>query len=260
MAGQSKNETGSVGIPIVIKYGGNAMIDPEVRRKVARELARVPGAVIVHGGGPFIAQALTEAGLTSRFVRGLRVTDAESLPIVERTLTQLGKVLASEMGRAVGLTGRDSSLLVADPLPELGFVGRVKAVNRDLINGLLKLGFAPVIACLAVTEGGGVLNVNADDAAGAVAGTLGAPVVFLSNIPGVLDDPADPNSVITSLTEAEITARIADGRIAGGMIPKVEAALGALRAGATFAVIADGRRPEQLSTTLTGGRGTRVVR
>ncbi len=235
------------------------MIDPEVRRAVARELARVPGAVVVHGGGPFIAQALTDAGLTSRFVRGLRVTDARSLPIIERTLTQLGKVLASEMGRAVGLTGRDSSLLVADPLPELGFVGKVTAVDRELLDGLLSLGFTPVIACLAVTEGGGVLNVNADDAAGAVAGTLGAPVVFLSNIPGVLDDPADPGSVITSLTEAEAGARIADGRISEGMIPKVEAALSALRAGAAFAVIADGREPSQLGATLAGECGTRLV-
>lgn len=245
--------------PIVIKYGGNAMTDPQLRQVVARQIARATGAVVVHGGGPFIARALDEAGLESHFVRGLRVTSAESLPVIERTLTQLGKVLAQEVGRAVGLTGRDSGLLVADPIdPELGFVGSVTAVNRELLSGLLGLGFTPVVACLAVTEGGGVLNVNADDAAGAVAGALEAPVVFLSNIPGVLDDPADPGSVLKTLNKAEIEERIADGRIAGGMIPKVEAALSALHAGAAFSVIADGREPE-LAATLAGERGTRVV-
>ena len=246
-------------MPIVIKYGGNAMTDPTVRASVASEIARVPGAVVVHGGGPFIAQALSEAGIDTHFVRGLRVTSAASLPVVERTLTQLGKVLAHEIGRAVGLTGRDSSLLVADLLPELGFVGKVTGVNRELLDGLLNLGLTPVVACLAVTESGGVLNVNADDAAGAVAGALGAPVVFLSNIPGVLDDSADPESVLGFLSEADIRARITDGRIAGGMIPKVEAALGALHAGAAFAVIADGREPAQLAATVAGERGTRLV-
>ena len=247
--------------PIVIKYGGNAMTDLALRAVMARELAQVPGAVVVHGGGPFIAQALAEAGIASHFVRGLRVTSAASLPVVERTLTQLGKVLAQEIGNAVGLTGRDASLLVAEPAdPELGFVGRVVSVNRDLLLGLLTLGLTPVLACLAETASGGVLNVNADDAASAVAGALAAPIVFLSNIPGVLGDPADRESLLPSLNEAEIRARIADGRIAGGMIPKVKAALAALSAGAAFAVIADGREPEQLAATLAGERGTRIVR
>lgn len=247
--------------PIVIKYGGNAMTDPALRTAVARELSHVPGAIVVHGGGPFIAQALAEAGIASHFVRGLRVTSAASLPVVERTLTQLGKVLAQEIGGAVGLTGRDASLLVAEPAdPKLGFVGKVVSVNRPLLLGLLSLGLTPVVACLAETEGGGMLNVNADDAAGVVAGALSAPVVFLSNIPGVLDDPADPGSLLPSLSEADIRARIADGRISGGMIPKVEAALWALSAGAAFAVIADGREPEQLAATLAGARGTRIVR
>jgi len=251
----------SAATPTIIKYGGNAMTDPALRAAMARELARVPGAVVVHGGGPFIAQALTEAGIASHFVRGLRVTSAASLPVVERTLTQLGKVLAQEIGRAVGLTGRDVSLLIAEHAdPELGFVGKVVSVNRELLLGLLSLGLTPVVACLAEAESGGVLNVNADDAASAVAGSLSAPVVFLSNIPGVLDDPADPDSLLTTLSEAEIRARIADGRISGGMIPKVEGALGALRAGAAFAIIADGREPELLQATLAGERGTRIVR
>lgn len=248
-------------VTYVIKYGGNAMTDARLRALMARAIARVPGAVVVHGGGPAIAQALTEAGIASHFVRGLRVTSAKGLPIIERTLTQLGKELAHEIGRAVGLTGRDAALLVATPKdPELGFVGEVREVNAELLTGLLELGFTPVIACLAVSADGGVLNVNADAAAAAVAAALAAPVVFLSNIPGVLDDPADPESLLTTLSDLEVGARIADGRIAGGMIPKVEAALAALDAGAAFAVIADGRDPEALQATLAGTRGTRVIR
>lgn len=247
--------------PIVIKYGGNAMTEPHLRSAMARAISRVPGVVVVHGGGPFIAEALLAAGVTSHFVRGLRVTSAESLAIIERTLTQLGKVLAQEIGRAVGLTGRDSGLLIAEPLgPELGFVGKVGSVNRELLTGLLGLGFTPVVASLAAAGDGGVLNVNADNAASAVAGALEAPVVFLSSIPGVLDDPLNPESLLTILSETEIGSRIKDGRIAGGMIPKVEAALEALEAGATFAVIADGRDPGGLEATLAGERGTRIVR
>lgn len=247
--------------PIVIKYGGNAMTEPPLRLRMAQALARVPGAVVVHGGGPFIAEALEEAGIASHFVRGLRVTSAESLPIVERTLTQLGKTLAWEMGSAVGLTGRDAGLLVGSVLDEeLGFVGRVTGVNTELLEGLLGLGLTPVIACLAVDTHGGALNVNADDVASAVAGALAAPVVFLSNIPGVLDDPKDPDSLLTTLSETDVQERIRDGRIAGGMIPKVKGALAALAAGAAFAIIADGREPEFLSETLAGKRGTRVVR
>lgn len=228
---------------------------------MARAIAQVPGAVVVHGGGPFIAEALAEANIASHFVRGLRVTSAESLPVVERTLTQLGKTLAGEMGNAVGLTGRDARLLVGDILDEeLGFVGRVTKVNTGLLEGLLSLHLTPVIACLAVDAQGSALNVNADDVASAVAGALGAPVVFLSNIPGVLDDPADPSSLLTTLSEKDIDERVRDGRIAGGMIPKVEGALSALLAGAAFAIIADGREPEALAATLAGERGTRIVR
>lgn len=251
----------SAAAPIVIKYGGNAMTNPELRSQMAAQIARIPGAVVVHGGGPFIAAALKEAGLTSRFVRGLRVTDAESLPVIERTLTLLGKTLAHDLGRGVGLTGRDAGLLLAEPFDAaLGLVGKVTAVNRALLTGLLGLDVVPVVACLAVATQGGVLNVNADDAASAVAGSLGAPVVFLSNIPGVLDDPNAPDSLLTSLSEREIQARIRDGRISGGMIPKVEAALVALSAGVPFAVIADGRKPQALRATLAGTLGTRVVR
>ena len=253
---------------LVVKYGGSAMTEPNVRREVASALRALAQKgeepVVVHGGGPFIAQALERAGLTSLFVRGLRVTTAESLPVVEAALTGLGKVLAQEIGEhtsfAVGLTGRDSSLLVARPLdPALGFVGEIVRVNRTFLEALLSVNVTPVIACLAEAENReGVLNVNADSVAGAVAGALEAPVVFLTDVPGVLDDPLNPASLLSELSAADIEERIRDGRIAGGMIPKVEAALEALSRGAAFAVIADGRGGDGLERALSGDAGTRV--
>jgi acetylglutamate kinase len=251
-------------MPLIVKYGGNAMTDDAVQRRVARDIAALAQAgqepVVVHGGGPFIAQALAAAGIESRFVRGLRVTSAESLPIVEAALTLLNKRLSQQIGRAIGLTGRDCKLLVAEALDaELGFVGRVTAVNRALLEQLLTLKLTPVVACLASDEAGsGVYNVNADSVAGVVAGALAAPVVFLTNVAGVLDDPTDPTSLLSDLSESEIRARIEDGRIAGGMIPKVEAALEALEHGARYAVITDGREEGVLARALKGQSGTRV--
>lgn len=251
-------------MPVVIKYGGNAMTDPGARRAVAaaiRELAAAGAEpVVVHGGGPFIARALDAAGLEHRFVRGLRVTTPESLPFVERELTLLGKRLAQEIGAAVGLTGRDAALLRAEPAdPELGRVGRVTGVGDGALRALLAAGLTPVLACLAVAPDDEPLNVNGDEAAGAVAGALAAPVVFLTDVPGVLDDPAEPASVLPRLTAAEARARIADGRIAGGMIPKVEAGLAALALGAPSAVIADGRSATGVGPAVRGEAGTRLL-
>jgi acetylglutamate kinase len=251
---------------LVVKYGGSAMTEPHLRRKVAKEIAHLRNGgrqpIIVHGGGPFIKAALEGAGLESSFVRGLRVTTPESLEVIESVLTRLSKVLAQEIGDAVGLSGRDARLLVGKvKSPELGLVGEVRSVNVSLLEALLHLELIPVVACLAGTpEGEGVLNVNADSVAGAVAGALGAPVIFLSDVPGVLDDPRDADTLIAALSEDEVGARIEDGRISGGMIPKVEAALEALRHGASFAVIADGRDPKTLEAAALGRAGTRLYR
>ncbi len=251
---------------LVIKYGGNAMTDLNARRAVAREIGALAreglAPVVVHGGGPFIKAALDAAGLEHRFVRGLRVTSAESLPYVEQALTLLNKQLAQDIGAAVGLTGRDAHVLRAQPFDAtLGFVGRMTGVNVRLLETLLAAHITPVLACLAENEAGdNVLNVNADEVAGAVAGALKAPVVFLTDVSGVLDDPRDPSSLLTTLTKNEVEQRIADGRISGGMIPKVEAALVALDQGATYVVIADGRFPERLRQALEGKTGTRLMR
>ena len=248
---------------MVIKYGGNAMTDEATRKAVASSIGAMAATaqppVVVHGGGPFISQALDEAGIEHQFVRGLRVTTAPAMDVIERVLTLLGKRLAHEIGRAVALTGRDCGLLSADLAgPELGLVGRMRAVDTTVLDALRGAGVVPVVACVAQDGSGGVLNVNADEVAGAVAAALGAGVCFLTNVPGVLDDPADPSSLLRELSRTEIERRIGDGRISGGMIPKVEAALSALDFGAPYAVIADGRDAAGVTRALAGG-GTRVV-
>ncbi len=251
---------------LVIKYGGSAMTDVVLRKEVAREISKLrsegSSPIIVHGGGPFIKAALAAANIESEFIRGLRVTDEQSLPIVEQALTYLNKQLSQEIGNAIGLSGRDAGVVVAKQAQngELGFVGEVTQVNKALLDSLLQQALIPVIACIAATEAGdGVYNVNADSVAGAVAGALQSPVIFLSDIPGVLDNPEDKTSLLSELSQKDIEERIADGRIAGGMIPKVEAAVGALEQGAAFAVIADGRKPESIREVLKANAGTRIV-
>jgi len=248
----------------VIKYGGNAMTDAAARARVladVRTLRAADGApVLVHGGGPYIEAALSAAGVESSFVRGRRVTTEAALVHVETALTLLGKRLASELGDAVGLTGRDAGLLIAERAdPELGAVGRMLRVRREAIEALLSRRLTPIIGCLALDAAGGPLNVNADEVAGAVAAALGAPCIFLTDVPGVLDDPRDPGTKIAELSAAEARARIADGRIAGGMIPKVEAALDALDRGAKLAVIADGRAAGELPRVQLGVAGTKLT-
>lgn len=248
----------------VIKYGGNAMTDARERAQLLADVRALRAAdgrpVLVHGGGPYIEAELRAAGVESRFERGLRVTTPEAVGLVERALTLLGKRLAAELGDAVALTGRDAGLLRAERAdPIWGEVGRKVRVRRAALDALLAAGLTPVVGCLALDAAGAPLNVNADEVAGAVAAALGAPCVFLTNVPGVLDDPSDPGSRLATLARADVAARIADGRIAGGMIPKVEAALAALDQGAPAAVIADGRRPGELGRVQAGAAGTRLV-
>lgn len=251
-------------MPVVVKYGGSAMADAATRAAVAGEIRALFDAggapVVVHGGGPFITAALDAAGLPHRFQRGLRVTTPESLEVIERVLTVLSKRLAQEIGPAVGLSGRDARLLLAEASdPSLGRVGRVTTVNAAALDALQRSGFVPVLACLALDARGELLNVNADEVAAAVAGAIGAGAVFLTDVPGVLADPSRPDSVLATLGRAEAEARIRDGRIAGGMIPKVESALHALGLGAPYAVIADGRSAAAARDALHGAGGTRLL-
>jgi acetylglutamate kinase len=250
---------------IVIKYGGNAMTNSETRLEVAKEIHQLAlegfEPIVVHGGGPFIKEALEKTNIAHHFVRGLRVTTPESLPIIEQVLSLLNKELSQEIGNAIGLTGRDSHVLVARVFDEkLGLVGKMTRVNPSLLKRLLGIGITPVLACIAENETqDGVLNVNADEVAGAVAGELKIPVIFLTDVVGVLDNPKDPSSVLATLSATDIQTRIKDERIAGGMIPKVEAALEALHRGAEYAVIADGRDAKTLRQAILGQSGTRIT-
>jgi acetylglutamate kinase len=235
-----------------------------LRRAVAGEIAALRAdreVVVVHGGGPVIEANLNRLGIESRFERGLRVTSPEAMEVVESSLTRLSKELAQEVGRAVGLTGRDDRLLAGEALDPavLGRVGRVTSVNADLIRLLLGIGLAPVIGCVAVDGDGEPLNVNADWAAGAVAGALGWPIVFLTDVPGVLRDRDDPGSLIVNLPATEARRLIEAGVIAGGMVPKVEAALEALERGAPRATIASGMAAGVLAASAVGQSGTALV-
>lgn len=248
---------------MIVKYGGNAMKSLDLRRAVARELAALRGelpVVVVHGGGPVIERELAARGLESEFVGGLRVTTPQAMDVVEMALCQLGKQLAQDLGDAVGLTGRDCALLRAEVLdPRLGRVGRVTGVNAELLRTLLGAGLTPVVGCVAVGEDGEALNVNADTAAGAVAGALEEGIVFLTDVDGVYRAYPDPETRAAQLTRAEVEEGIAAGWIAGGMIPKVRAALDALDRGAPFATIASGMTAGVLAQAARGEAGTRIV-
>ncbi|WP_102125601.1 acetylglutamate kinase [Deinococcus planocerae] len=248
---------------MIVKYGGNAMKSPDLRRAVAGEIAALRAThpvVVVHGGGPVIERELAARGVPSEFRGGLRVTPPEAMHIVELALCGLNKRLSQEVGAAVGLMGRDSELLRAEVLdPALGRVGRVTGVNAGLLRTLLGAGITPVVGCVAVGPDGDALNVNADTAAGAVAGALGEGIVFLTDVEGVYRAYPDPSSLAPHLPRAEVEAGTRAGWIAGGMLPKVRAALDALQAGAPYAVIASGMTAGVLAAAARGEAGTRIT-
>lgn len=248
---------------MIVKYGGNAMKNLELRRAVAAELAGLRASlavVVVHGGGPVIERELAARNVTSTFKNGLRVTSPEAMNVVEMALCQLNKELSQDIGQAVGLMGRDCELLRAEVLdPELGRVGRVTGVNAELLRTLLGVGLTPVIGSVAVGPDGEALNINADTAAGAVAGALGQGIIFLTDVDGVYRHFPDPQSLAATLTRAEVEEGIATGWIAGGMIPKVRAALDALDRGAPHATIASGMQAGVLAAAAQGQAGTRIV-
>ena len=252
---------------LVIKYGGNAMKSLELRRSIALEISRLrahENVLVVHGGGPVIEQNLQARGLESRFLRGLRVTGGAAMDVIEMTMAKLSKELAQDLGGAIGLSARDDKLLEGELLEpgggELGRVGQVLTVNTHLLEALLKIGITPVIGCIGVDASGEPFNVNADWVAGAVAGALECPIVYLSDVDGVYRHYPDPSSLLVKLSEGEARAGIAGGWISDGMIPKVEAALHALERGATGATLASGMRTGVLEAAVRGEGGTRFVR
>ncbi|MBK5928224.1 acetylglutamate kinase [Rhodobaculum claviforme] len=238
------------GAVVVIKLGGHAMGDDAAMDSFARDvvLMRQVGVnpVIVHGGGPQINTMLSRLGVTSRFVRGKRVTDAPTMEVVEMVLGHVGKrivqAINNQGGRAVGLSGKDGRLMLCDPDDaELGFVGRPARIDPAVLHRLFEGGMIPVVAPIGGGLDGGTFNVNGDTAAGALAAALRADrLLLMTDVAGVKDDAGD---VITQLDPERVRALTDAGVIAGGMIPKTETALSAIAGGVRAVVILDGRLP-----------------
>jgi len=253
---------------IVLKYGGNAMAGPgaedPVLDEVAAFAARGDRVVLVHGGGPQIDAELKAKGIVEPRVAGLRVTSAASRDVVEYVLCAtvnkaLVRALATRGVRAAGVSGEDGGLLRARRAGavegvDLGFVGTIESVDPRAVRALLDAGFVAVVAPLALdATGGEALNCNADTAAGAIAGALQADAyVVITDVAGIRRDLGDPASVIARLTVAEAGALFAAGGVSGGMIPKLEAAIDAVRAGARRAIVA-GAGPGAIEAALRGG-------
>lgn len=266
------------GQTFVIKYGGSAMEDEHLVERLLRDVVFLEAVgvnpVLVHGGGKAISQKMREAGQAPRFVSGLRVTDATAIKIVEEVLDRVIRpkivdTMASFGGRAEGYSGRDVFVarkllpqIDGKQLVDVGFVGEVVSLRLDGIREAIERGVVPVISPIGETEDGVVLNVNADVAAGAMAGALrAAKMIFVSDVLGVMRDVKDPNSLIPTVTRENAARLIADEIIEGGMIPKVQSAVAALGQGVGKVHLIDGRVPHALLLEMftTRGIGTEIV-
>lgn len=240
------------GKTVVVKVGGLPMTDPDRARSLAKDVLLLHSVgirpVLVHGGGPQIDAQMARSGLTPEFRDGLRVTDGDTLDIVRMVLVgKINRELVSAINVlepvAVGVAGEDGRLLEAEPLdPSLGFVGTVTKVNASLLHALLYDGLIPVISTVGADKDGQPYNVNADDAARAIAVAMAAEKIFyLTGTPGLLADPSDPKSVIKELTTSQARRWIADEVVTGGMIPKLQACADAVEGGVGSALMIDGR-------------------
>jgi len=270
------------GATFVVKYGGHAMGDAALAQSFAEDIVLLKQVgirpVVVHGGGPQIGAMLRRLGHESRFVDGLRVTDAATAEVAEMVLGAINKQLVSSInaagGRAVGLSGKDANMVRAEKVArlgrdpdsaieqavDLGFVGAPAEVSRALLDVLTEAGFIPVVAPIGFGADGGTWNINADTMAGAIAAALGAARLFLlTDVPGVL---ARDGRLMTDLSPARIAELRADGTITGGMIPKLETCVAAVEGGADAAVILDGRVPHAMLLEIftREGAGTLVRR
>lgn len=270
------------GATIVVKYGGNAMVDEELKHAFARDIVLLKlvgmNPVVVHGGGPQIGELLDELEIPTKFVNGLRVTDARTMDVVQMVLggllnPQIVSIINAHGGRAIGLTGKDGNLInakkmVLEPVsggynpPEiidLGHVGTVDSVDTKVLEALEDRGFIPVIAPIGVGPDGASYNINADVVAGAVATQLrAAKLILLTNTPGLLDKAGN---TLSTVTRDEVNTLIDDGIVEGGMLPKTECALSAVESGVGAAHIIDGRVPHAtlLEVFTDGGVGTLIT-
>ncbi|MBO4890412.1 MAG: acetylglutamate kinase, partial [Lachnospiraceae bacterium] len=244
---------------IVVKYGGSAMADEELKKNVIKDvtLLKLVGfkPIVVHGGGKDISAWIGKVGKKSEFVNGLRVTDAETMEIAEMVLGKVNKSLVSmvtELGvKAVGISGKDGGLLTVEKKysdgKDIGFVGEVTKVDTKILEDLLEKDFLPIVAPIGLDKDFNTYNINADDAACAIAKAMGAnKLAFLTDIEGVYRDPEDPSTFISRLTVSEVDELIDKGFIGGGMLPKLKNCTDAIKSGVSRVHILDGRKPHSL--------------
>ncbi len=258
------------GKTVVIKYGGAAMENPVLRQSTAEDICLMKyvgmNPIVVHGGGPAINDALKKLGVEPKFHNGLRVTDEETIKVVEMVLAgtinkEIVSLLNVSGGNAVGICGKDGNLLharrvVLEDGGDIGFVGEITSVHFKLLTVLCEANMIPVVAPLATDPQGHTWNVNADTAAGDIAAVLEAEkLIFLTDTPGVLRDPKDPDSLIQHLTYRDVAELTREGVISGGMIPKVDACMRALDLGVKKTHIIDGRVPHALLLEIFTDKG-----
>lgn len=263
------------GKTVVIKYGGNAMINENLKMAVIKNVILLScvgiNVVLVHGGGPEISDMLKKIGKESKFINGLRYTDEETMDIVQMVLSgkinkDLVAIMKREGGKAVGLCGLDDGMLKAKRLIEdgvdYGRVGDITEVNTSLIKQVIAGGYIPVISTVAMADDGGSYNINADTAAAKIAVALGAEkLMLLTDVRGLLRDPKDPETLISMVSASEVPSLIREGIITGGMIPKVDCCVEAVRMGVKRAHIIDGRIPNSVLIEMLSdeGIGTMIV-
>ena len=255
-----------VGKTVVVKYGGNAMVNPDLKQQVMDDIVLLwligVKVVLVHGGGPEISSMMDKLGKKSEFVDGLRVTDKETVDIVQMVLAgKVNKTLVTLLekrgGKAIGLCGMDGKLIQAKIKDSrLGFVGEVTSINKDPVMDILEKGYIPVISTLGCDDEGNAFNVNADTAAAHIAGALGAErFILMTDIAGILKDKDDPSTLIPEITIGQAKTLKDEGIISSGMIPKVQCCLTAIEAGVKNVVIMDGRVPHSILMELLTNEG-----
>lgn len=251
---------------IVVKYGGNAMINEELKDAVMRDMVLLTtvgiNVVLVHGGGPEINKMLGKIGVEARFVDGLRVTDKETVDVVQMVLAgKVNKDLVCKIcnmgGHAIGLSGMDGNMIKCKPMDDVhGYVGEIVETNMDVVNEVLANNFIPVISTIGYDEQGNCYNINADTVAARIAGDLkAAALISMTDIVGLLKDVNDESTKIQKVIISEIPALIADGIISGGMIPKIDSMTQAIRNGCEKAFIIDGRVPHSILMELLTDEG-----
>lgn len=253
---------------IVVKYGGSAMSDEDLKRNVIKDvtLLKLVGfkPIVVHGGGKDISNWVKKVGKEAQFINGLRVTDAETMEIAEMVLSKVNKSLVSmveELGvRGIGISGKDGGLLKVEKKysdgKDIGFVGEITEVNTKILEDLLEKDFLPIVAPIGLDENFVTYNINADDAACAIAKAMGADkLAFLTDIEGVFKDPSDPSTFVSRLTVSEANEMVEKGYIGGGMLPKLKNCTDAIEAGVNRVHILDGRKMHSLLLEVFTNKG-----